>query len=62
MCSLVTVQLTAGQVGDNPMLWPLLESHRSTTRVPFRLLADKAYTHNWAARRHHPGSTLNERY
>lgn len=46
MCAVVTVQLTAGQAGDNPMLWPLLESHRSTTRVPFRLLADKAYTHN----------------
>ena len=22
MCSLITVQLTAGQAGDNPMLWP----------------------------------------
>ena len=40
------MQLTAGQAGDNPMLWPLLEEHRCKTRDPFRLLADKAYSHN----------------
>jgi putative transposase len=45
-CSPLTVQLTAGQAGDNPMLWPLLEEHRSVTRDRFRLLADKAYSHN----------------
>lgn len=45
-CSPLTVQLTAGQAGDNPMLWPLLDEHRSTPRDPFRLLADKAYSHN----------------
>lgn len=28
------------------MLWPLLEEHRNTSREPFRLLADKAYSHN----------------
>lgn len=28
------------------MLWPLLEEHRSQTRDRFRLLADKAYSHN----------------
>ena len=46
LCSLVTVQLTAGQAGDNPMLVPLVQAHRRSTREPFRLLADKAYTHN----------------
>ena len=45
-CSPVTLQLTAGQAGDNPMLWPLLSEYRSRTRDPFRLLADKAYSHN----------------
>lgn len=46
LCSLRTVLISAGQAGDNPMLWPLLEAHRATTRVPFRLLGDKAYSHN----------------
>lgn len=45
-CSPLTVQLTAGQAGDNPMLWPLLDEHRGATRDPFRLLGDKAYSHN----------------
>lgn len=45
-CSPVTMQLTAGQAGDNPMLWPLLSEYRSRTRDSFRLLADKAYSHN----------------
>jgi transposase len=45
-CSPVTVLLTAGQAGDNPHLWPLLEQHRVTSRHTFRLLADKAYSHN----------------
>jgi len=45
-CSPLTVQLTAGQAGDNPMLWPLLEEHRRVTRDRFRLLGDKAYSHN----------------
>ncbi len=45
-CSPLTVQLTAGQAGDNPMLWPLLEEHRGVTRDRFRLLGDKAYSHN----------------
>ena len=31
-------QLTAGQAGDNPMLWPLLKEHRSAARERFRLL------------------------
>ena len=41
--------LTAGQAGDNPMLAPLLDAYRDniTGKVtgPFRLLADKAYSH-----------------
>ena len=45
-CSPLTVQLSAGQAGDNPMLWPLLKEHRSATRGRFRLLGDKAYSHN----------------
>jgi putative transposase len=45
-CSPLTMQLTAGQAGDNPMLWPLLEERRTATPDRFRLLADKAYSHN----------------
>lgn len=45
-CSPVTLQLTPGQAGDNPGLWPLLQEHRRTHREPFRLLGDKAYSHN----------------
>jgi putative transposase len=37
--------LTAGQAGDNPMLAPLLGAHREHDRGRFRLLADKAYSH-----------------
>ena len=39
------MMLTAGQVGDNPMLGPLLQQHRTHDRSPFRLLGDKAYSH-----------------
>jgi len=46
MCSPVTVALSAGQAGDNPMLWPLLAARRSTSDTKFRLLADKAYSHD----------------
>lgn len=46
-CALNTVLLSPGQAGDNPMLWPLLQAHRSTPPAgPFRLLGDKAYSHN----------------
>jgi putative transposase len=38
--------LTAGQAGDNPMLVPLLAAHREHTNARFRLLADKAYSHD----------------
>lgn len=44
-CSPVTVLLGAGQGGDNPMLAPLLKAHHEQTSEPFRLLADKAYSH-----------------
>jgi putative transposase len=37
--------LSPGQAGDNPMLVPLLTAHRERQRAPFRLLADKAYSH-----------------
>jgi putative transposase len=46
LCSMNTFLLSTGQAGDNPMLWPLLEAHRAKTRVSFRLLGDKAYSHN----------------
>lgn len=45
-CSPVTLLLTAGQAGDNPQLWPLLEQHLAASKSKFRLLADKAYSHN----------------
>ena len=50
-CSPLTVQLTGGQAGDNPMLAPLLEAHRLQHRGRFRLLADKAYSHPSTRRR-----------
>jgi putative transposase len=45
-CSPVTVVLSAGQAGDNPMLWPLLDARRSASTDRFRLLGDKAYSHD----------------
>jgi transposase len=45
-CAPVTLLLTAGQAGDNPMLWPLLTEYRVHDRRRFRLLADKAYSHD----------------
>jgi putative transposase len=41
----VTMVLTAGQSSDNPQLLPLVESHKTVDRSPFRLLGDKAYSH-----------------
>jgi transposase len=38
--------LSPGQAADNPMLWPLLERHRAESSARFRVLADKAYSHN----------------
>lgn len=45
LCSPTTLLLTAGQAGDNPALAPLLEARRAVSKEPFRLLADKAYSH-----------------
>jgi hypothetical protein len=42
LCSPITVLLTGGQAGDNPVLAPLLEAHREHDGPKFRLLADKA--------------------
>lgn len=42
----VTFALSPGQAGDNPMLWPLLQAHRTRSSEKFRLLADKAYSHD----------------
>lgn len=38
--------LSPGQAGDNPMLWPLLELLDGTGIDKFRLLGDKAYSHD----------------
>ena len=45
-CSPVAMVLSAGQAGDNPMLWPLLDLLADTDINTFRLLADKAYSHD----------------
>jgi len=45
-CSPLTVLLTAGQAGDNPMLARLIAEHRRYDTAPFRLLGDKAYSHD----------------
>jgi transposase len=44
-CAPTTMLLSAGQDGDNPMLLPVIAAHRAHDRTPFRLLADKAYSH-----------------
>lgn len=42
----VVVRLTGGQAGDNPQLLPLIDDlNASGLGGPFRLLADKGYTH-----------------
>lgn len=46
LCSPVVMALSAGQAGDNPMLWPLLELLGDTGIDTFRLLGDKAYSHD----------------
>ena len=46
LCSPTTLLLSAGQAGDNPHLWPLLQARREASREKFRLLADKAYSHD----------------
>lgn len=41
------IRLTGGQAGDNPQLGPLLDDrHQDGRNMRFRLLADKAYSHN----------------
>lgn len=45
-CSPITVVLSAVQAGDNPMLWPVLTARKATSTATFRLLADKAYSHD----------------
>lgn len=45
-CSPVTMALSPGQAGDNPMLWPLLAAQIRSGGPKFRLLADKAYSHD----------------
>jgi putative transposase len=46
-CAPVTVLLTGGQAGDNPMLTPLLADYQAQQRRrPAHLLGDKAYAHD----------------
>lgn len=45
-CAPVTVLLSGGQAGDNPVLPLLLADYRAQHRRPARLLADKAYAHD----------------
>lgn len=64
MCSPVTMLLSAGQDGDNPMLQPVLAAHRADDKRKFRLLADKAYSHpstREALRRQRLPHTIPER-
>jgi putative transposase len=42
----VTVVLSARQACDNPMLWPLLMARKGASGDEFRLLGDKAYSHD----------------
>jgi putative transposase len=46
----LTLVLSAGQSGDNPQLWPLLDKRRTDSghslRGTVRLVADKAYSHD----------------
>jgi transposase len=68
----LAIRLTAGQVGDNPQLLPLLDDIRVPRHGPGRprkspdhLIADKAYSHpstRAALRRRGIGVTIPERW
>jgi putative transposase len=63
-CAPLVVTLTAGQAGDNPQLQPLLMRHTHNGARGFRLLADKAYSHDSTRaylRRHRIAHTIPER-
>jgi transposase len=45
-CAPLMMTLTAGQSGDNPQLAPLVAHYTATGARGFRLLADKAYSHD----------------
>ena len=56
--------LTAGQSGDNPQLAPLVAHYTATGARGFRLLADKAYSHDSTRahlRQHRVAHTIPER-
>jgi putative transposase len=44
-CRPQVMLLSGGQAGDNPRLAALIAAHALIDRRPFRLLADKAYSH-----------------
>lgn len=63
-CTPVRLTLTAGQAGDNPQLAALLTAHIDAAGRGFRLLADKAYSHDSTRhylRRHRIAHTIPER-
>lgn len=63
-CAPLVVALTAGQAGDNPQLQSLLTRHTDHNARGFRLLADKAYSHDSTRaylREHRIAHTIPER-
>ncbi len=63
-CAPLIVTLSAGQAGDNPQLEPLLSRHTHDGARGFRLLADKAYSHDSTRaylREHRIAHTIPER-
>lgn len=45
-CAPLVMTLTAGQAGDNPQLAPLVAHYTAAGARGFRVLADKAYSHD----------------
>lgn len=63
-CAPLMMTLTAGQAGDNPQLAPLVAHYTETGARGFRLLADKAYSHDSTRahlRQHRVAHTIPER-
>ena len=63
-CAPLVVALTPGQAGDNPQLQLLLIRHTNNGARGFRLLADKAYSHDSTRaylREHRIAHTIPER-
>ncbi len=61
LCAPVTMLLSPGQAGDNPMLAPLLQAHPDRLTGDNRLLGDKAYVLRTRGRTAIPRPTERER-